>query len=92
MINENNFYELANKLRGELIQPDDQRYDSARKLYNGMIDRRPRAIARCADVADLITAVRFARENRLLLAVRGGGHNGAGLDLVTTAWLLIYPN
>jgi FAD/FMN-containing dehydrogenase len=79
MISENSFYELANKLRGELIEPDDQRYDSARKLYNGMIDRRPRAIARCADVADVVTAVQFARENALLVAVRGGGHNGGGL-------------
>ena len=70
---------LGKGLRGELIQPDDQRYDTARKLYKGMIDRRPRAIARCADVSDVITAVRFAREHELLLAVRGGGHNGGGL-------------
>ena len=66
-------------MRGELIQPGDQRYDTARKLYNGMIYRRPRVIARCADVSDVITAVRFAREHELLLAVRGGGHNGGGL-------------
>ena len=66
-------------LRGELIQPNDESYDDARKVYNGMIDRRPRLIARCANVADVITAVNFARENNLLVAVRGGGHNGAGL-------------
>lgn len=66
-------------LRGELIQPEDDRYDEARQLYNGMIDKRPGLIARCVDAADVIAAVNFGRENHLLLAVRGGGHNGAGL-------------
>lgn len=66
-------------LRGELIQRHDPRYEEARSLYNAMIDKRPLLIARCADVADVITAVRFARENDLLAAVRGGGHNGPGL-------------
>lgn len=66
-------------LRGELIQPHDGGYDAARKVYNGMIDRRPRFIVRCSDVGDVISAIKFARENNLLLAVRGGGHNGAGL-------------
>jgi hypothetical protein len=58
-------------LRGELIRPGDE----TRKVYNGMLDRRPALIARWADVADVITAVNFARE--LLLTVRGGGHNDA---------------
>src|SRR5215471_14833630 len=66
-------------LRGELIQRSDPQYEEARRLYNGMIDKRPLLIARCADVADVISAVRFARENDLLTAVRGGGHNGPGL-------------
>jgi hypothetical protein len=66
-------------LRGQLIVPGDASYDAARALYNGMIDKRPRMIVRCADVADVIAAVNFAREQRLLLAVRGGGHNGPGL-------------
>jgi FAD/FMN-containing dehydrogenase len=66
-------------LRGRLIRPTDTDYDSARCLYNGMIDKRPRLIARCVDVADVITAVNFAREEGLLLAIRGGGHNGPGL-------------
>ena len=66
-------------LRGRLIQPGDADYDAARALYNGMIDKRPRLIARCADVADVITAVNFAREQGVLLAIRGGGHNGPGL-------------
>src|SRR5687767_15901247 len=66
-------------LRGRLIQPSDTDYEAARALYNGMIDRRPRLIARCVDVADVITAVNFARDQGLLLAIRGGGHNGPGL-------------
>lgn len=68
-------------LRGELIQPTDAGYDDARKVYNGMIDRRPRFIARCTDVADVVTAVNFARENDVLVAIRGGGHNGGGLGV-----------
>ena len=76
---DNSFQAFGESLRGELIQPDDQRYDTARKLYNGMIDHRPRAIARGADVSDVITAVRFAREHELLLAERVGGHNDGGL-------------
>jgi FAD/FMN-containing dehydrogenase len=69
-------------LRGELIQPSDPGYDEARKIYNGMIDKRPRMIAHCSDVADVISCVNFARENDVLLAVRGGGHNGAGWAVV----------
>jgi len=56
-------------LRGELILPGDQHYEAARQLYNGMIDRRPRLIARCREVADVVTAVQFAREHDLLLAI-----------------------
>ena len=68
-------------LRGELIQPNDEGYDAARKVYNGMVDRRPRLIAKCIDVADVITAVNFGREQNLLVAVRGGGHNAGGLGV-----------
>jgi FAD/FMN-containing dehydrogenase len=68
-------------LRGELIEPGDPSYDAARKVYNAMIDRRPRLIARCADVADVIAAVKFAREQGLLVAIRGGGHNAGGLGV-----------
>jgi FAD/FMN-containing dehydrogenase len=70
---------LEHGLRGRLIRPTDSDYDAARALYNGMIDKRPRLIARCVDVADVITALNFAREEGLLLAIRGGGHNGPGL-------------
>lgn len=66
-------------LRGRLIRPSDADYDAARALYNGMIDKRPRLIARCMDVADVIACVNFARDEGLLLAIRGGGHNGPGL-------------
>ena len=71
--------QLKISFRGELVQPTDAAYESARKVYNGMIDKRPRLIARCVDVADVIAAVEFGRENGLLTAIRGGGHNGAGL-------------
>ena len=75
------FSDLKSRLRGQLVQPDDAAYDTARKIYNGMIDRHPAAIVQCADVADVITAVNFARENHVLTAIRSGGHNGAGLGI-----------
>ena len=71
--------DFKGSLRGELIQPGDDRYDESRQLYNGMIDKHPAFIARCVDAADVIAAVNFSREHNLLIAVRGGGHNGAGL-------------
>jgi FAD/FMN-containing dehydrogenase len=70
---------LAQNLRGRLIRRSDADYDAARALYNGMIDKRPLLIARCVDVADVLAAVAFAREQGVLLAIRGGGHNGPGL-------------
>jgi FAD/FMN-containing dehydrogenase len=66
-------------LRGQVFQQGDAGYDETRALYNGMVDKRPLLIARCADVADVIASVQFGRENGLLTAVRGGGHNGPGL-------------
>lgn len=69
---------LAGALRGQVITPADERYDEARKLWNGDIDRRPPLIARCADAADVATVVRFAAERELPIAVRGGGHGVAG--------------
>jgi len=65
-------------LRGELIFSDDKRYDEARKVWNGMIDRRPAAIARCVDASDVSAAVKFGRDHDLPIAIRGGGHNVAG--------------
>ncbi|WP_207590004.1 FAD-binding protein [Halomontanus rarus] len=63
---------------GAVIRPDDPEYDDARTVWNGMIDKHPALIARCRGVGDVISAVNFARENELLVAVRGGGHNVAG--------------
>jgi FAD/FMN-containing dehydrogenase len=73
---------LAERLAGEVIAPEHIEYDAARRVWNGMIDRRPTAIARCAGADDVATAVRFAAERDLPLAVRGGGHNVAGTALV----------
>src|SRR5215472_11192732 len=70
---------LKAKLRGETIQQGDAGYDEARKLYNAMMDKKPALIARCVDVADVMACVNHARENNILVAIRGGGHNGPGL-------------
>ena len=73
--------DLRASLRGQLLMPIDPAYDEARKLWNGMIDKRPAAIVRCAGTADVINAVKFARDNDLAVSVRGGGHNVAGKAL-----------
>lgn len=69
---------LKSDLRGELLHRGDADYDDARKVWNGMIDRKPGLIIRCTGAADVITAVKFARTNNLLVSVHGGGHNIAG--------------
>ncbi len=79
MLDQTTIATLATSFRGELVTPSDARYESARRVYNAMIDRRPALIARCADVADVTRALQFGREHDLLLAIRGGGHNGGGL-------------
>ncbi len=76
------FDSLSARLTGELIKPGDRDYESARRVWNGMIDKRPAAIARCADTADVALAVRFAAQHELAVAVRGGGHNVAGTAVV----------
>src|ERR1700745_3741981 len=81
MLNEDSIAELKRSLRGKLIQPGDADYDEARKVYNGMIHKKPRLIARCADVADVIRCVNLARDNDLLVSIRGGGHNAGGLGI-----------
>jgi FAD/FMN-containing dehydrogenase len=78
ILEEGAVYEFADSLRGPLLRPGENGYDQARRLWNGMIDRHPALIARCAGVADVIAAVRFARTHRLLVSVRGGGHNITG--------------
>jgi FAD/FMN-containing dehydrogenase len=79
---------LKASLRGTLIEPGADGYDEARKVYNAMIDKKPRLIVRCADVADVIASVNFARENRLLLSIRGGGHNAGGLGIADDALVI----
>lgn len=72
---------LREDLAGDVFAPDDPGYDEARTLFNAMIDRRPAVIAQCESTADVVTAVRFARDLDLKIAVRGGGHSVAGMSL-----------
>ena len=80
--------DFKNSLHGKLVLPKDADYDATRKVYNGMIDKRPAMIAQCADITDVITCVNFARENNFLLAVRGGGHNAGGLGIADEALVI----
>ena len=73
--------QLKPQFRGQILTPSDEGYEVARKVYNAMIDKRPGAIARCVNVADVMAAVRAAREQGVLAAIRGGGHNGGGLGI-----------
>jgi FAD/FMN-containing dehydrogenase len=82
------YQDLAASLRGTLITPEDPGYDAARAVYNAMIDKHPAAIARCRDVADVMACVRFGREHGIDLAIRGGGHNAAGLGVADDALVI----
>src|ERR687886_2124363 len=73
--------DFAASLRGEVLRPTDEGYDETRKIHNGMIDRRPTLIARCAGVADVIASVQLARDQQLLVSVRCGGHSVAGFSV-----------
>ncbi len=73
--------EFKTQLRGNLVTRDDNEYEESRQVYNAMIDKQPLMIAYCVDVTDVQSSVNFARENNLLLAIRGGGHNGGGLGI-----------
>jgi len=70
--------ELKRNVSGQVVLPHDDAYEEARKIWNAMIDKRPALIVRCGSTSDVVRAVNFARDNRLVLAVRGGGHNIAG--------------
>ncbi|HUG58178.1 MAG TPA: FAD-binding oxidoreductase, partial [Candidimonas sp.] len=76
-----NIDELKNRFKGKIVLPSDSAYDNTRKIWNAMIDKHPAVIACCASTSDVMLGVNFARENDLLLAVRGGGHNIAGSAL-----------
>jgi len=82
------YEELAATLRGDLVRPGDTDYDTARAVYNGMIDRRPAAIARVRDTADVVSCVTFARAHDITIAVRGGGHNAGGLGIADDALVI----
>ena len=73
---------LASEMSGELVRPEDEIYDEARSVWNGMIDLRPAGVARCASTADVRAAIAAARSAGLPLAVRGGGHNVAGFGTI----------
>jgi FAD/FMN-containing dehydrogenase len=73
--------ELAAGVRGAVTLPSDPGYDKARAVYNGAVHRRPAAVVRCADVADVIVCVNFAREHDITLAIRGGAHHGGGFGV-----------
>jgi FAD/FMN-containing dehydrogenase len=75
----NPIQELRSRFRGAMIEPGDADYEAARRVYNGMIDKRPALIVRPVDEADVIAAVNYARTANVLTAIRGGGHNGGGL-------------
>lgn len=79
---------LKNNLQGTLVLPADAEYNEARKVYNGMIDKHPAAIAYCKNTDDVITCVNFARDNNILVAIRGGGHNAAGLGIADDALVI----
>ncbi len=78
VIGEATLADFRASLRGEVIRPGDDGYDAARKVWNGMIDRRPALIVRCAGTADVVGVIQFAGSRNLPVAVRGGGHNVAG--------------
>src|ERR1700746_3403694 len=75
MVPETAIQNLKKHFRGQLLCPEESGYDEARKIWNGMIDKRPGLIARCNGTGDVMLSVRFAHEHDLTVAVRGGGHN-----------------
>ncbi|GAA3317408.1 FAD-binding oxidoreductase [Arthrobacter ramosus] len=83
---------LREQLRGQLVTPSDPDYDSARAVYNGMIDKRPAGVVRVAQVADVIASVNFARDNSMPLAIRGGGHSAPGFGTWDDALVIDFVN
>ena len=91
ILDQSTLQDFAASLRGALLRPGDSGYDESRKVWNGMIDRRPALIAKCAGAADVIAAVRFAREQNLIFSIKGGGHNVSG-NAVCEGGLVIDPS
>lgn len=81
MLLEDSVVRFRSEFRGTIIEPTDPSYHDARKVYNAMIDRKPRLIANCTNAADVMAAVRFAQSSGLIVSIRGGGHNAAGLGI-----------
>ena len=79
---------LSKRLKGELITPVDKQYNESRQIWNAMIDRKPAFIVQCSGIADVIAAVKFAKKHRLILSVRGAGHNIAGRALKDSVMLI----
>ncbi|MDT8443439.1 MAG: FAD-binding protein [Desulfuromonadales bacterium] len=90
-LDENEVQKLETRLHGQLIRPGDGNYDSARKVWNGLIDRHPALIASCAGTADVVATVNFAREHELLVSTRSGGHNVSGAAIAEQGLLNITP-
>jgi len=88
MVVEQGVETFAQSVRGRVLRAGDEGFDAARKVWNGMIDRRPAVIVRCAGAADVIGAINFARDHNLLLAVRGGGHSAAGSSVCDRGLML----
>src|SRR5689334_21304994 len=81
MLNDTSIQAFKTSLSGEIIERHDPKYEDARKVYNGMINKYPRIIVYCLDVADVIQSVNFGRTNNLLISIRCGGHNAGGLGI-----------
>src|SRR3954469_11512165 len=77
-LDDSHIHDLAGRVSGRVLAPDDDGYDAARTVHNGLIDRRPAVIVRCRASEDVVAALAFARAEGLDVSVRGGGHNVAG--------------
>src|SRR5215203_167152 len=88
MTNTSTLTTLAPAFSGQLLQPADAGYDVARRVHNGLVDKRPALIARCRGLADVSDAVKIARSSNLEIAVRGGGHNVAGRGTVDAGLMI----
>lgn len=82
------YTKLISKISGKLILPDDPSYDEARRIFNAMIDKKPSAILECKTAEDIVEGVNFARDNKLEVTVRGGGHHGAGLSIIDDGFMV----
>jgi hypothetical protein len=92
VISDSHVAELKEKFKGKIILPKDPDYEQARQVYNAMINKFPALIVKCSDVADVIAAVNFGRENNLLVSVRGGGHNAGGLGICNDGLVIDLSN